>query len=115
METLSNLESFVRSAESSSFSAAARRLALTPAAVSRNVAQLERNDTHWYSLRMLVHDWSRDPVMLANPGLAEDVIAAQIAGLRELHRGRAPLGITQRFIERSGLFEAFARSIGLEP
>jgi DNA-binding transcriptional LysR family regulator len=43
VETLSNLESFVRSAESSSFSAAARRLALTPAAVSRNVAQLERN------------------------------------------------------------------------
>ncbi len=43
METLANLESFVRSAESSSFSEAARRLALTPAAVSRNVAMLERN------------------------------------------------------------------------
>lgn len=43
METLTNLESFVRSAESGSFSAAARRLALTPAAVSRNVAMLERN------------------------------------------------------------------------
>src|ERR1700681_3582449 len=43
METLANLESFVRSAESGSFSAAARRLALTPAAGSRNVAQLERN------------------------------------------------------------------------
>lgn len=43
METLSNLECFVRSAEASSFSAAARRLALTPAAVSRNVGQLERN------------------------------------------------------------------------
>jgi len=43
METLSNLESFVRSAEGGSFSVAARRLALTPAAVSRNVAQLERN------------------------------------------------------------------------
>jgi DNA-binding transcriptional LysR family regulator len=40
---LANLESFVRSAETSSFSAAARRLALTPAAVSRNVAMLERN------------------------------------------------------------------------
>jgi len=40
METLGNLESFVRSAEASSFSAAARRLSLTPAAVSRNV---ERN------------------------------------------------------------------------
>lgn len=43
METLVNLESFVRSAETGGFSAAARRLGLTPAAVSRNVATLERN------------------------------------------------------------------------
>ncbi len=43
METLANLEAFVRSAEAGSFSAAARRLSLTPAAVSRNVAMLERN------------------------------------------------------------------------
>ncbi|MGY2492288.1 LysR family transcriptional regulator [Cupriavidus sp. CP313] len=43
METLANLESFVRSAETGSFSAAGRLLALTPAAVSRNVAMLERN------------------------------------------------------------------------
>lgn len=43
METLANLESFLRSAEHGSFSEAARRLALTPAAVSRNVAMLERN------------------------------------------------------------------------
>ncbi|GAB3470963.1 LysR family transcriptional regulator [Azotobacter salinestris] len=43
METLANLESFVRSAETGSFSAAARRLALTPAAVSRNIGMLERN------------------------------------------------------------------------
>ena len=43
METLANLESFVRSAHARSFSGAARRLGLTPAAVSRNVAMLERN------------------------------------------------------------------------
>lgn len=43
METLANLESFLRSAEHGSFSEAARRLSLTPAAVSRNVAMLERN------------------------------------------------------------------------
>ena len=43
METLANLEAFVRSAETSSFSVAARRLSLSPAAVSRNVAMLERN------------------------------------------------------------------------
>jgi DNA-binding transcriptional LysR family regulator len=43
METLANLESFVRAAESGSFAAAGRRLGLTAAAVSRNVAMLERN------------------------------------------------------------------------
>jgi DNA-binding transcriptional LysR family regulator len=43
MGTLANLESFVRSAEHGSFSKAARWLSLTPAAVSRNVAMLERN------------------------------------------------------------------------
>lgn len=43
METLANLESFVRSAETGGFSAAARRLSLSPAAVSRNVVVLERN------------------------------------------------------------------------
>jgi DNA-binding transcriptional LysR family regulator len=43
METLANLESFVRAAEGGSFSEAGRRLGLTAAAVSRNVAMLERN------------------------------------------------------------------------
>lgn len=43
METLINLESFVQSAQLGSFSAAGRRLGLTPAAVSRNVARLEAN------------------------------------------------------------------------
>lgn len=43
METLTNLESFVRSAEGGSFSEAGRRMGLTAAAVSRNVAMLERN------------------------------------------------------------------------
>jgi DNA-binding transcriptional LysR family regulator len=42
MESLANLESFVRSAELGGFSPAARRLGLTPAAVSRNVAMLEK-------------------------------------------------------------------------
>ena len=41
MENLITLESFVRSAQASSFSAAARGLGLTPAAVSQNVARLE--------------------------------------------------------------------------
>lgn len=41
MEPLNLLESFIQSAETGSFSAAARQLGLTPAAVSKNVARLE--------------------------------------------------------------------------
>ncbi|MFE8596272.1 LysR family transcriptional regulator [Archangium violaceum] len=41
MEPLSAIEAFVRSAELGSFSAAARKLVLTPAAVSKSVARLE--------------------------------------------------------------------------
>lgn len=41
MQTLSNLESFVLSAQTGSFSAAARKLGLSPAAVSKSVARLE--------------------------------------------------------------------------
>ncbi|RON20849.1 LysR family transcriptional regulator [Pseudomonas brassicacearum] len=43
METLGNLESFVRAAEASSFSEAARRMGVSAAAVSKNVARLEAN------------------------------------------------------------------------
>lgn len=43
MESLISIECFVRSAEAGSFAAAARRMALTPAAVSKNVARLENN------------------------------------------------------------------------
>lgn len=43
METLNSIECFVRSAESGSFSEAARRLGLTAAAVGKNVAKLEGN------------------------------------------------------------------------
>jgi DNA-binding transcriptional LysR family regulator len=41
MESLASIESFVQSAHSGSFSAAARRMGVTPAAISKNVAALE--------------------------------------------------------------------------
>jgi DNA-binding transcriptional LysR family regulator len=43
VETLATIESFVFSAETGSFSAAARRLGVTPAAVSKSVAKLEES------------------------------------------------------------------------
>lgn len=41
MDALNLLDCFIQSAEAGGFSAAARRLGLTPAAVSKNVARLE--------------------------------------------------------------------------
>ena len=48
METLSNIESFIATVVHGNFSAAARKLGLSPAAVSRNIAQLEKK----YAVRL---------------------------------------------------------------
>lgn len=79
METLANLESFVRSAELGSFSEAARRLALTPAAVSRNVAMLERNlgvRLFHRSTRRLTLTEAGEAFRLAISGSLEEIQAA---------------------------------------
>ena len=44
---MEHLDSFIYSAEDGGFSAAARRLVLTPAGVSKNVARLEQNVAAW--------------------------------------------------------------------
>lgn len=83
METLANLESFVRSAEHGSFSEAARRLALTPAAVSRNVAMLERNlgvRLFHRSTRRLTLTEAGDALRAALAGNLESIHAA-LAGI----------------------------------
>jgi DNA-binding transcriptional LysR family regulator len=79
METLTNLESFVRSAAYGSFSEAARRLAVTPAAVSRNVAMLERNlgvRLFHRSTRKLTLTEAGDALHLAIAGNLEGIQAA---------------------------------------
>jgi DNA-binding transcriptional LysR family regulator len=93
METLTNLESFIRSAACGSFSAAARRLGVTPAAVSRNVAMLERN----LGVRLfqrssrsltLTEDGER---FLASVAGGLEAIQSAIAGVRT-HAGK-PAGV----------------------
>ena len=83
METLANLISFVRSAELGSFSEAARRLALTPAAVSRNVTMLERNlgvRLFHRSTRRLTLTEAGEAFRLAIAGSLDDIQVA-IAGI----------------------------------
>ena len=91
METLANLESFIRSAECGSFSAAARRLGVTPAAVSRNVAMLERNLCVRLFQRSsrsltLTEDGER---FLASVSDGVESIQSAIAGMT-MHAGKPP-------------------------
>lgn len=84
METLANLESFVRSAEAQSFSAAARRLGLTPAAVSRNVARLEAN------LGVRLFQRSTRKLTLTEAG--ERFLEGIAGGLDNIHSAIASIG-----------------------
>ena len=91
METLANIESFVRSAEELSFSRAARRLSLTPAAVSRNVARLERN----LGVRLFQRSTRRLTLteagerLLAEIGGTLDGLQAALAGVADAGGGTA--------------------------
>lgn len=92
MESLANLESFVRSAEAGGFSGGARRLGLTPAAVSRNVAQLERNlgvRLFHRSTRSLALTETGERFLLA---LRDDLAGVQ-AAIAAVAGGDAPAGV----------------------
>ena len=84
-ETLANLEAFRLSAEAGGFSAAARRLGLTPAAVSRNVAMLERN----LGLRLFQRSTRRLTLTEAGERFLQG-IGAHAGGAAGCHRRRLP-------------------------
>lgn len=93
METLSNLESFIRSAETGSFSAAARRLGLTPTAISRNVAILERN----LGVRLFQRTTRKLSLteageqLIANMGSSLDVLQAALSQVGNVNAGPSGL------------------------
>lgn len=74
----------------------------------------EKADKH-YGLKMLIHDFSRDPA-LQGSGKGKQrakVLEAQKEGLRALERGGDPSKIVRNFAKNSGLYEVYARSIGM--
>jgi DNA-binding transcriptional LysR family regulator len=84
LEKLANIESFVRTAEAGSFTAAARRLGLTPAAVSRNVKRLEE------SLGLLLFQRSTRSLVLTEAGA--QFLADVSAGLSSIQGAVDRLG-----------------------
>jgi len=93
--------------------------ALKPLLTGAAETNLRNHSNENNALRMLVHDWSKDPVLADNPQLQKRVLSAQKAGLKKLGAmtltdEKPTLALTQQFIKDSGLFEAFAGSLGMK-
>ncbi|MGE8180542.1 LysR family transcriptional regulator [Pseudomonas mandelii] len=102
METLGNLESFVRAAEASSFSEAARRMGISAAAVSKNVARLEANlGTRLFqrSTRSLTLTEAGELFYQQVSGSVETIqgAIAQIGDAREVPAGRLRVNLSPSF------------------
>lgn len=87
MESLATIEAFVRSAETGSFSAAARRLGVTPAAISKNVAKLEGR------LGVRLFQRSTRSLALTEPG--ERFLREAASGLERLQDAMSNLSNTR--------------------
>jgi len=68
-----------------------------------------------YSLKLLVHDWSKDPVISSQPGLAATIVTAQKAALAKLDKDgfESNMGIIKTFVKDSGLYDVYSESLGM--
>jgi len=102
METLGNLESFVRAVQANSFSEAARRMGISAAAVSKNVARLEANlgiRLFQRSTRSLTLTEAGERFYLQVAGGLETIqgAIAQIGVTREIPAGRLRVNMSPSF------------------
>jgi len=65
-------------------------------------------------IKMLIHDWSKDPLVSDVPGFAELVAFQQARGMRRLEAGEPPLAVVQEFLRASKLYETVRQSIGMK-
>ncbi len=68
--------------------------------------------------KMLIFDWSENPMVHSNPGLAKQIKQSQIKAIKALmasdNLAYDSHDIVKKFLLKSGLFEAVMRSIGLQ-
>ena len=69
------------------------------------------------AFKMLIHNWSRDPLFFDSPRQIEKIARAQQAALKTLATASTeePERVLRNFILDSGLFKSYANSIGLYP
>ncbi len=75
----------------------------------KNFYNLEENR----ELKMLLHDWSNDPLLFQNKKLIDQIREKQIQALSRLNAGRdSQQKIVSDFLIQSGLYGIFTRSLG---
>ena len=65
-------------------------------------------------IKLLVHDWSSDPVLL-DGAQAKQIEGAQQAALEALGRGEPASEVVRNFVKSSHLYDLFSDSLGMHP
>jgi len=65
-------------------------------------------------LKMLVHDWTKDPLFFGDNDKQNQILAAQMQALDKIFRLEAPVKVVREFLISSGLYEWVPSSLGLE-
>ncbi len=64
-------------------------------------------------LKMLIHDWSKDPLLFQKPKLLKRIRDEQIKAISDLNSGTFSIRqVMEQFLIRSGIYGIFTRSLG---
>jgi len=76
--------------------------------------RLKLDQSQRQELKMLVHNWSNDPLLFEKPATQKRIVAAQLAAIRKLKKSVSPKwnAIMREFLLDSGLYDLFSRSLG---
>jgi hypothetical protein len=64
------------------------------------------------AMKILVHDWSNDPLFYGKKSAAKNISSLQALSIKKILNGAPPLNELRDFAEASGLNELFAKSMG---
>ena len=65
------------------------------------------------AVKMLLFDWSKDPLLFENPALQQKVFQAQLSAVRDFGGGARANQVLRSFLLDSGLYDELSRSLHL--
>jgi hypothetical protein len=78
--------------------------------LARRFAELAIVD---HDLKMLIHDWSRDPLFFEDASLQRRIVDEQVKALTAITSGESIATVMPRFLRDSGLYRRVLASVGL--